>query len=81
MKLTVYIESTPEGGITCRACAKGENAMTHAEANVFAIGALEIARASLLARRWGVDISGCKQTPILPEEPEPRRRKKRAAKT
>lgn len=67
MQLTFIIDVS-EGGVRCSGTANGADAYANAEANVIAIGALEIARASLLAHRWGVNISG-RETKAIVEEP------------
>lgn len=54
MKLLFEIEVTDEGGVACRGTVDGMSAYSSTRANLIAIGALEIARSSLLAQRWGL---------------------------
>lgn len=69
MKLTVTIDAD-ETGVRCQATMDGADAIEVSEANILAIGALEIAKAALLARRWGVNISGMDETAAtLPASP------------
>jgi hypothetical protein len=75
MKLTVTIE-TDAGGVKCHATTD-DLGMSQADLNLLSIGALEIAKASLLARRWGVNIGNFDQEPIInPPATKPSRRKK-----
>ena len=62
-KLTVK-----DGKVSCSAMVDGLDAFDNATANILTIGALEVARASLLAARWGVDIGPLKQEPIVKED-------------
>lgn len=64
--ITIYADET---GLRCSADANDASGYSDTEANVFAIGALEIARASLLARRWGINISGMGPTQPLVKDP------------
>jgi hypothetical protein len=70
MKLIVTID-VDESGVRCGATANGADAYTSCEANTLAVGALEIAKASLLAQRWGINIAGLEPVPApLVKEPE-----------
>ena len=74
MILNIKIESIDKG-IICSATIDGTDAFNNIEANTFVIGALEIAKASLLARRWGVEIGSPLVDPpedVLKEEIDPR---------
>ena len=74
MILNITIESNDKG-LNCSATVDGMDAFNHVEANTFAVGALEIAKASLLARRWGVEIGMPLVDPpedVLKEEIDPR---------
>lgn len=70
MRLTVYIETTDEG-VRCCAEMDGVDAHTSSEANIAAIGAIEVAKASLLARRWGVNIGNFTPPAIVTKEGGP----------
>lgn len=74
MKIVITIDAD-ETGLRCSADVNDASGYSDAEANVFAIGALEIARASLLARRWGINISGMEPTqPLVKDQVEPNAR-------
>jgi len=60
MILNIKIETNSKG-LSCSATVDGADAFSNVEANTFAIGALEIAKSSLMARRWGVNIG----TPLV----------------
>lgn len=53
MKLRFEIE-VGEQGVMCAGTVDGEDVYDNATANLIAVGALEIARSSLLAQRWGI---------------------------
>ncbi len=61
MKLKFEIEVT-DAGVACSGTYEGLDAYENQTANIMAIGALEIARSSLLAQRWGLR----HQPPIVP---------------
>jgi len=74
MILNIKIESNDKG-LSCSATVDETDAFNNVEANTFAIGALEIAKASLLARRWGVEIGMPLVAPpedVMKEEIDPR---------
>lgn len=78
MKMVVEIEQSV-GGIMCRATVTpdaGEPTPEREQVNLWAIGAIEIAKASLLAKRWGLNIGAMKEGPLVPE-PTPAKRSKR----
>jgi hypothetical protein len=73
MKMHITIDSSGNG-VSCYATTD-DTGMTPAEANLHAIGALEIAKASLLANRWGLNIGGLTAEPLV--KPEPVKKPKR----
>ena len=66
MILNIKIEANDKG-LSCSATVDGADAFGVVEANTYAIGALEIAKASLLAQRWGVSIGA----PLVPQPESP----------
>jgi len=62
LKITI---TTNKKGIGCNASVDGADAFSSVEANTFAIGALEIAKASLLAHRWGVNVGNLKPESLV----------------
>ena len=68
MKLTIQIVQT-NNGVECRTLDFDGGELKSPAANTFAIGMLEIAKASLLAQRWGVNIGDFKQEPLVTDSP------------
>lgn len=68
MKLTFAINITEEGGIGCSGELDGMDVYGTTQANLMAVGALEIAKASLLAQRWGLRNN---EALVKPETPMP----------
>ena len=64
MKLVVSI-TTDDGGVRCSATVDDADAFNSVEANTMAVGALEIAKASLLAHRWGLNVGNLKPEPLV----------------
>jgi len=59
--------TTNEQGVLCSGNLEGEDVFTQAQANLIAIGALEIAKNALLAARWGIELrSKPTATPLIP---------------
>lgn len=56
MEMVLTIEITG-AGVKCRGVVNGEYPYGSQEANLIAVGALEIARSSLLAHRWGLQLN------------------------
>lgn len=52
--------------------------MKQADVNLYAIGAIEVAKASLLAQRWGVNIGGFKPEPLVENKPVKAVKRKKA---
>jgi hypothetical protein len=74
MKLFLEIDADDDGvRCTARMDAPG---MKQADANLYAIGAIEVAKASLLAARWGVNIGNFKPDPIVKPPAKAAKRKK-----
>ena len=68
MKLIVTIIANKDG-VTCDAEIADVDCLSPAEVNLMSVGALEIAKASLLAQRWGVNIAGMKKgAPIVKQK-------------
>jgi len=67
MKLVFSIEIDKKG-LHCSGDVNGNDAYKDIEANVLAIGALEIAKASLLAHRWGMNIGNLKRPSLIKDE-------------
>ena len=68
MKLIVTI-ITNKDGVTCDAEMADVDCLSPPEVNLMSVGALEIAKASLLAHRWGVNIAGMKKVaPIVKQK-------------
>jgi hypothetical protein len=68
MKLTFVIDVTEGGGVGCRGDLDGMDVYGTTQANLMAVGALEIAKASLLAQRWGLLNN---ESLVKPETPMP----------
>jgi len=63
MRLQITIESSPDG-VVCSATTDLAG-LKPADVNLHTIGALEIAKASLLAQRWGVNVGGFDREPLI----------------
>lgn len=57
MKLTFEIEILEDGGVKCKGHFNGADVYDQMTANIMAVGALEIAKQSLLAQRWGMKLN------------------------
>lgn len=68
MKLTFKIDVTEDGGVGCTGHLDGMDVYGTTHANLMAVGALEIAKASLLAHRWGLRNN---EALVKPETPMP----------
>ena len=72
MKLKIEID-VDNDGVTCTSSlerTKGEAKMSQVNLNTLSIGALEVAKASLLAGRWGMNIGNMKANPPLIQPPK-----------
>lgn len=76
MKFTIQVEVT-DTGIHCKTLQfDAGDIKSPIEANTLAIGALDIARAALLAQRWGINVGDFNGDPLVKEPPKPKRRRK-----
>ena len=76
MKLVLTVEADSDG-VLCSASVDATD-MKQADVNLYAIGALEVAKASLLAQRWGVNIGGFKPEPLVENKPVKAVKRKKA---
>jgi hypothetical protein len=68
LNIKIHVEN---GIVQCSAMLGPDSAFANAHANVTAIGALEVAKASLLAHRWGLNIGNLEPVGDLPLAGEP----------
>ena len=76
MKLVLTVEAD-SSGVRCGASVDATD-MDQADLNLYAIGAIEVAKASLLAHRWGVNIGGFKPDPLIENKPTKAVKRKKA---
>jgi hypothetical protein len=69
MKIVLTIKTSPDG-VVCNSYVDGHESLnlSKSEWNLYVIGAIEIARASLLAQRWGLNIGAFKNDGLVSNE-------------